>query len=122
IRKAGDPPTEGRKAWSVRWTASLVALTVLMFVVGISATAVVHQAGWLIASRRSLVEERQRYELDWQHDWGTSAAHLRRIGSELAMLKWALERSPAGDRPDGKVRQSWMTDVLPGIGFNIGGE
>ena len=51
VQRAGGTSVEGRKAWSVRWTASLVVLIVLMFVVGISATAVVHQAGWLIASR-----------------------------------------------------------------------
>jgi len=117
IQRAGGTSTEGRKSWSMRWTASLVVLIVLMFVVGISATAVVHQAGWLIASRRSLVEERRRYE----YGWGSSFAHLREIGMGSAMLTVAPEPPPTGGRSNGQERQSWMTDLLPGTHFVIGG-
>jgi hypothetical protein len=65
----------GRRHWSVRWTASLVLLVVVMFVAGISATAVVHQTAWLVAARRALVEEKTLY----RYEWGSSVTHLSRI-------------------------------------------
>lgn len=117
IKKTGGTPAEGRKAWSVRWTASLVVLIVLMFIVGISATAVVHQAGWLIASRRSLVEER-RHNL---YGGYSSVAYLREIGMASVMLRMEPGQPPDGNRPNGEVRQSWMTDILPGTTFILGG-
>ena len=108
IQKAGGTPAEGRKAWSVRWTASLVALIVLMFVVGISATGVVHQAGWLIASRRSLVEERRHY----QYGWGSSVDHLKQIGMGSVMLDHGPGAAPGG-RPTERGGASKLDDGHP---------
>lgn len=38
-----------------------------------------------------------------------------------AMLTVGPEPPPAGGRSNGQVRQSWMTDLLPGTRFAIGG-
>ena len=114
VQKAGG----GRRPWSARWTASLVALVVVMFVAGISATAVVHQAGWLIASRRSLIEEKTLL----RDDWGSSVDHLKQIGMAPDMLAMGSESPPPGHlHPKGAVLQSWMTAILPGTPFVLGG-
>jgi hypothetical protein len=44
--------------WSMRWTLSLVAVVVLMFVAGIAAVGITHQTSWLMTSRRPWVEDR----------------------------------------------------------------
>lgn len=78
IQNTVRSPDHGSKRWSPRWTASLVSIVVLMFATGISAAVVVHQAGWLLASRRSLLAYRAAVG-------GSSTSNLRDIGlaSEL---------------------------------------
>jgi prepilin-type processing-associated H-X9-DG protein len=118
VQTAGDATVECRRTWSVRWTLSLVVLIVLMFVVGISATGIVHQAGWLISARGSLVEERVRS----RYRPGESASNLKEIGLASSLLRMEFEASKEGDRPRRDLRQSWMTDVLSGSGYILGGQ
>ncbi len=135
IQQASAAAVGSRRRWSVRGTISLVALIVVMFIAGISATGVVHQAGWLIASRRNLVEVKPQYS----NSWGSSINHLREIGlSEFQFLtvRGLFTSDPTSSRiqpsaPDapetssGKtrvVRQSWMTEILPYTGFMVGGD
>ncbi len=118
VQKAAGAAVEVHRPWSARWTASLVALVVVMFVVGMSVTAVMHQAGWLIAARRSLVEEKTQY----RDDWGSSVDHLRQIG----MASYMLTMKPGSPRsgqshPDGAMLHSWMTDILPEMSIVLGG-
>lgn len=118
VQRERGVQVQDRRPWLARWTASLVSLIVVMFVVGISATAVVHQAGWLITSRRSLVERRVEY----RDDWGSSIIHLREIGMASEMLLIGSE-PPSSDQPDSEraAHHSWMTDILPGTHFILGG-
>jgi prepilin-type processing-associated H-X9-DG protein len=119
VQKAGGAGAERRRPWSFRWTISLVTLVVMMFVVGIAATGIVHQLGWIIASRRSLVEER----IVVREVWGSSIDHLAQIGGGSGMLVMEPKPSLPGEhRAYGNVHQSWMTEILPGTGFLIGGE
>ncbi|SIO66713.1 hypothetical protein SAMN05444166_8192 [Singulisphaera sp. GP187] len=119
VQKARGATVEGHRPWSLWWTTSLVALIVMMFIVGLSATGVVHQAGWLIASRRSLLEVKPRL----QDDWGTSADYLRLTGMGLIMLVDDDRESVlAGEpRPNAERIQSWMTVLLSGTNFTLGG-
>ncbi len=73
VQNARGTAVLGGRLWSIRWTASLVTLIVLMFMVGLAATGIVHQVGWLIASRRSVLEPKPLF----RGVWGTSADHLR---------------------------------------------
>jgi prepilin-type processing-associated H-X9-DG protein len=117
VQMTGGAPAKDRRSWSPRWTAALVALTVVMFVAGISAAAVVHQAGWLIAARRSLVEEKTRL----RNEWGSSIDHLTEIGNAATIL---MDSPPPSvpPRPDGAALHSWMTEALRGTMFAIGGK
>jgi prepilin-type processing-associated H-X9-DG protein len=118
VQKAGCAGAEGRRAWSFRWTAALVALTVMMFIVGIAAAGVVHQVGWLIAARRSLVEEKTRS----RSAWDSSVNHLKQIGEASSILVMNAEPPPPGmPRPDREVPESWMTEILPGTFYVLGG-
>jgi prepilin-type processing-associated H-X9-DG protein len=107
------------RPWSIRWTVSLVALVVVMFVVGISATAVVHQTGWLVAARRALVEKKTLF----RYEWGSSVAHLKQIGMSSYRFGKGSE-SPPWDQPDPDqpVLQSWMTEILPDMSIMLGGK
>jgi prepilin-type processing-associated H-X9-DG protein len=117
VQKAGRREDQTRRPWSFRWTASLFAQIVLMFVVGISAAGIVHQVGWLIASRRSLVEEKTQS----RDVWGSSVDHLKQIGLASSMLTIDPAPRSGEPRPSGEGLQSWMTEILPGTIFMIGG-
>jgi prepilin-type processing-associated H-X9-DG protein len=88
-----------------------------MFVVGIAATGIVHQMGWLIASRRSLVEKK----IQSRDVWGSSVDHLRQIGMASVML--TIDPAPRSGEsgPSREVLHSWMTEILPGTIFVLGG-
>lgn len=118
VQNARGTAVPGGRLWSFRWTASLVTLIVLMFMVGLAATGIVHQAGWLIASRRSVLEPKPLF----RGVWGTSADHLRDLALGSGILTW--DRNPqktGGSHPKAGPVQSWMTDLLPGIMFGIDG-
>ncbi|WP_406697276.1 hypothetical protein V5E97_00410 [Singulisphaera sp. Ch08] len=118
VQKARGAGVEAPRLWSIRWTAALVTLIVTMFVAGLSATGVVHQVGWLIASRNSFVEQKTRL---WDI-WGTSVDHLRFIGMASEVLVMDREQASSGEsRPKREVRQSWMTELLPGTNFVLSG-
>jgi prepilin-type processing-associated H-X9-DG protein len=109
---------EVRRPWSIRWTVSLVALVVVMFVAGISATAVVHQTGWLVAARRTLVEEKTLF----RYEWGSSVDHLRHIGMSSGRL--VKESEPPSGEPDPHTPalHSWLTEILPDMSITLGGQ
>jgi prepilin-type processing-associated H-X9-DG protein len=116
VRKARNGAPGESRSWSIRWTLSIVGLALLMFVVGISATGIVHQAGWLMASRRSAIQEK----LPSRDDWGSSFDHMLQFGLGAAYSLEQYESSASESK--GKTVQSWMTKILPGVGFRISGE
>lgn len=119
VRSAGGEDAAGQCPWALRWTCSLVVLILVMFVAGVAASGVVHQAGWLIASRRNLVERQARIPYGSQ----SSPDRLKEIG--LGAYMFATTRGPSprpGPGPAGGSYQSWMTDALPYTTFGVGGE
>jgi prepilin-type processing-associated H-X9-DG protein len=115
VWKARNGAPGETRSWPIRWTLSIVGLTVLMFVVGISATGIVHQAGWLMASRRSVIQEK----LSSRDDWGSSFDHMRQFGIGAV---YSLEQYESrAFQSKGKSIQSWMTKILSGVGFRLSG-
>jgi hypothetical protein len=94
----------------------LVTLIFLMFVVGIAATGIVHQGGWLVASRRSLIELKPR-SLD---HWGSSQDHLRFFGMGVYVFHQGHTRPEIG-KSEPTFPVSWMARLLPDLGLYHGG-
>ena len=84
IQQPGDRPDTGARRWSSRWTTSIIAIVLLMFVIGLAASALVHQAGWLMASPEPLMVSKPVVP-------GSSLWNLRLIG-EAAL---GIETLPA---------------------------
>lgn len=99
--------------WRFRWTASIVALVVLMFASGIATVGIVHQTTWLLSSNRPPLT------LKVVESHGDSTAHLKMIGMGLL----SLER-PSDELPDGHERnlQGWQTRILNFLPISPGGE
>lgn len=98
------------RRWKPRWTAALGMLIILMFVAGLSAAGIVHQAGWLLTSREPLV----------QSDSGAmrraiSTNHLKDIGVALANYHEAHRSYPPGGLFDGNGQplHGWQAMLLP---------
>ena len=92
---ASTPP---RGNWRWRWTASLFALVMLMFVAGTAAVGVVHQTAWLARSPRPLY---QRSDL---------AANRVKCQSNLRQLGMALDMY--SKEHGGKYPDDWDTLLL----------
>lgn len=103
IQGARGAAVGDRRRWSFRWTAAMVTLIVVMFAVGMEVTGVVHQAGWLIASRRSLVEEKPRHRPGW---WGTSVDHLKYVGMGSSLLDMEPGPTPLPGRQHPREKAS----------------
>jgi hypothetical protein len=110
VRREDGSPAPSRPRWRLRWTGSIVALVVAMFAVGIAAAGIAHQAGWLVASRRNLVEERA---IARHGRWSSSPEHLRQIGLATGMTF----DSKVGT--EGKNLQSWQTQILFLLGYEF---
>lgn len=110
--------TRPRRPWMFRWTLSLTTLIVLMFLVGIAATGIVHQGGWLVAERRSMIELKP--DPFSPRSWGSSESHLQPCGLGLQNH---LIRYP--QPPPRKIAttypESWMTRILPEVGYYLDG-
>ncbi len=108
--------------WAWRRTLVIVTLVMLMFAVGVAATGIAHQVGWLIASRRSLVETRT--VLDGFDSRRPSDIRLREIAgiAAITFVRSSDETSPSFDEPS--PARSWQTQLLPYLGFPtvLGGE
>lgn len=105
-------PEAGRWRW--KWTGSLVAGLLLMFTAGLAATGVVHQVGWMLASREPLT------------DGGGARLAARRAQSMNNLKQVALafhnylainDTFPPGLTvgEHGELLQSWQALILPFI-------
>ena len=94
----------------------------LMFAVGVAATGIAHQAGWLIASRRRLVEIRP--VLDGVGSTRPSDQRLHDIAFNASMfcVRSSDLAEPHFDEPS--PARSWQTRLLPYFDFpsRLGGE
>ncbi len=99
------------RPWSWRRTIAIATLVTLMFAVGVATTGIAHQAGWLIASRRRLVETRP--VLDGFGARRPSDLGLREIAATAAMVyvRSSDATDPHFDEPS--PARSWQTRLLP---------
>jgi len=104
-------PEEGR--WSPRWTASLVGGVVLMFVAGISAAGMGHQAGWLLTSGEPWVGDSFRH-LSFRLQ---SSLNLKQIAIGVAEYEKVGGSMPPGASldSDGRLLHGWQARLLPYI-------
>jgi hypothetical protein len=102
-------PTTGGRAWSVRWTLSIVAIIVMMFVAGISMVGITHQVTWMATAKQPLINNEIR-----------GAARRMQSGNNLKHIVVALQdyhdansSLPPGETVNGEGRHSWQTVLLP---------
>jgi hypothetical protein len=112
-RPAGESDGAERR-WAWRWTASLLVLTILLFVAGIAAVGIAHQTAWLLTSPEPLFGGGMG-ELSARH---RSENNLRQIG-RAADAHWSKVGSlPPGGVFDAQGRglHGWQTLLLPYLG------
>ena len=103
-----------KPAWSLRLTATVAALLMVMFVAGISIVGITHQLTWLATSKEPLVAARGG-EASRRI---TSTNHLHNIGVALHLHHDAHGQLPPGSSTDrdGRALHSWQTLILPYLG------
>jgi hypothetical protein len=55
IQAPVPPPQETPRRWRIRWTVSIVAVVVIMFIAGFAVVGLTRQTMWLLSSREPLV-------------------------------------------------------------------
>ena len=105
VQRASGPPDLARRRWRARWTASLVAIVILMFVAGIAATGLTHQAGWLLSSKKPLTG----YRLDPKSYWLDSTNNLRQMGFGIQS---GIDQFDVHPDAQGEDLRSWQTKIL----------
>ncbi len=129
IQQPGERPDTGARRWSSRWTTSIIAIVLLMFVIGLAASALVHQAGWLMRSPEPLMVSKPVV-------LGSSLWNLRLIGdaalgfetlpavradSQEPGYRARLAPTPKETLPaarvdsQGRLLHSWQTEILSGL-------
>lgn len=122
ILRAGGTISPSVVRWKPRWTVSMVAVVLLMFLAGMAAAGIAHQVGWLVNSRRPLLVPRLAGGTAW---FGDSPQHLREIGLGMHNYVSVYESLPASKTDSqGRRLHSWQTAILPYLGFiaNPGGQ
>ena len=99
-----------RRPWRFRWTCCGVSVVILMFVAGISMTAMVHQVHWLASSPGPMfssgMEAPRRAK---------SRNNLKQIALGLLNHESAQQQFPADVTfgPYGEMRHGWIAQTLP---------
>jgi hypothetical protein len=111
----GQSTAAARRQWQFRWTRTLVATLVLMFVSGIAAVGLTHQVAWIVTSpeppllvRGSIRDAASRTQ---------SLYNLKQIGIATHFCNDAKGAMPAGVITDahGRMLHGWQTGLLPYI-------
>jgi prepilin-type processing-associated H-X9-DG protein len=102
------------RRWPMRWTGWMVAVVLLMFVAGIAAVGVTHQAGWLLASGQPFVNTSRAAV-----DRAMSTNNLKQIGLALHAYHAKHESFPPAGTfdPHGRPLHGWQAMILPFIEF-----
>jgi hypothetical protein len=115
IVMAADNTQSRPKPWPARLTVALLALVVLMFVAGISAVGIAHQAAWLVTSPDPIIESDNRIRIAAAQMY--SAHNMKQI--VFAMAEYA-DDEPEGRLPpavilnrEGQPVLSWRVALLP---------
>jgi uncharacterized membrane protein len=111
-RTHGEESPASRR-WRVRWTASLLTVTVLMFVAGIAAAGVVHQMVWIARERGHWTAPWGNEGL-WRANLQMAGAGLRSMGSVSGREESLASAAMWDDR--GTPLHGWMTQALPYMG------
>jgi prepilin-type processing-associated H-X9-DG protein len=93
-----------------RWTAWLLAMVVLMFVAGLAAGGIVHQAGWLLTAPESIVRAGSP-----QAQRSGSTFNLKQMGRALYNYHERFGTFPPGALfdPVGRPLHGWQSLILP---------
>ncbi len=106
------------KRWKWRWTGSLVLVTLLMFVAGMSVVGMTHQFGWLLSSKESWIVSGSGARGAMAR--AVSTNNLKQIGLALHVYHQTHDSLPPGGTfdPHGRPLQSWQAMILPYIEDN----
>jgi hypothetical protein len=104
--------TEGQVRWPFARTAALFAGAVLMFVAGIAAVGVAHQAAWIIRSGDPIVSDGSRVAMRMQSS--NNLKHLA-LAAHAYEDKDELRPPSASFDPAGRGLHGWLTFLLPGL-------
>jgi prepilin-type processing-associated H-X9-DG protein len=99
------------RRWPLRWTLSLVGMVLLLFVAGMAAAGIGHQAGWLIGSKEPLLDSSSRPMINR----AMSTNNLKQIGYALTNYAEKYGALPLGGSFDARGRglHGWQTAILP---------
>ena len=100
------------RTWKPRWTTSLLAMVILMFVAGIAATGVTHQVGWLLSSKERWVDGSGMMQPMRRSQ---STNNLKQFGLGLHNYHAKYLAFPPGGEftRDGRGFHGWQTRLLP---------
>jgi Protein of unknown function (DUF1559) len=104
-----DPP----RRWSMRTSAAVVAVIVLLFVAGVSTIAITHQTLWMFTSDESTL--RTARGIREASPQGYSKGYLKQMGEGTHNYVGEHEKCPlpATMTKDGRFLHSWQTQLLP---------
>ncbi|HEV3121484.1 MAG TPA: H-X9-DG-CTERM domain-containing protein [Isosphaeraceae bacterium] len=106
----GQAPICIKRSWPVRRTAALLALVMLMFVTGLAAIGITHQLGWLLRSRRPLLE--RKFVLPGMPTSEDDTKQLAAGGKAISSRD--KQGSHKATRPvQGTPVHAWQTMILP---------
>lgn len=99
------------RQWQLRWTLSLLAVVVLMFVAGVSAVGITHQTTWLLTSPEPMASGGIRVVAARSQ----STNHLKQIGNGLHNHNDKFNQMPPGCtvNAEGNMLHGWQTLLLP---------
>ena len=111
MRGASGTQDPVERRWKLRWTASLVALVVVMFVAGLATAGVAHQVGWLLTSEETLMASGARLAAMRTQ----SLNNLKQIGIGLHNYHEEHGTFPPGGTFDalGRPLHGWQAMLLP---------
>lgn len=99
--------TSSARAWRWQWTASGLAIVLLMFVASIATIGCFHQVAWLVNSKKPLLLN----SLDWSSkNLATGIESQVRNAYTLALGTYATKgRLPRKDDIDQDMKKSWIS-------------
>jgi prepilin-type processing-associated H-X9-DG protein len=104
----GESP---QSVWQKRWTGAILALTILMFIAGISAVGLVHQTVWLMTSPEPMLVSNFRGAVNRM----SSQNNLKQIALGSLNYQQTYDSLPPGATFDshGNALHGWQTSILP---------